>query len=221
VAARDDVRALRLCGAGIPDPREEKMRELRSIVSGVFVLTLVSAGFTARAQTPPPAPAPGAEHKKLGYFVGTWTTEGEMKANPFAPAGKYTSTDHCKWFDGNFAVVCDSQGKGPKGPTKGLGILGYSAEESVYTYYGVDNSGMISTTVPRGTVEGDTWTYTDESKMGGKTIKSRYVINVLSPTSYAFKWEAEEDGKWNTVFDGKTSKKSAGAKPAAAKPAPK
>ena len=29
------------------------------------------------------------------------------------------------------------------------------------------------TSVPHGTVEGDTWTYTDEALMGGQKIKSR------------------------------------------------
>ncbi len=173
----------------------------------VACLVLVSTVPFGLAADMPQAPKPGPEHQRLGYFVGKWTGEGDMKASPFGPGGKVTSTDNCEWFDGKFAVSCHSVGKGPSGPMKSLGILGYSAEEKVYTYYGVDNSGMVMTTVPRGSVQGDTWTYMDESLMGGKKIKGRYVIKELSPTSYSFKWEMMgDDGKWNTVMDGKETK---------------
>ena len=36
------------------------------------------------------------------------------------------------------------------GPTKELGILGYSTEEKIYTYYGADNSGMVMGDLPGG-----------------------------------------------------------------------
>jgi hypothetical protein len=159
------------------------------------------------AQAPGQVPKPGPEHKKLGYFVGKWVTEGEMKPNPFMPGGKMTSTDTCEWFEGGFAVVCRYDGKGPIGPTKGIGIMGYSTEEKAYTYYGLDNSPMGMVSVPLGTVQGKTWTYNDEAKMGGRMVKSRYTITETSPTSYTFKWEMlGEDGAWKTIADGKATK---------------
>jgi hypothetical protein len=152
----------------------------------------------------PKAPTPGPEHQRLGYFVGKWKVEGVMNENPFIPAGKMTSDDVCEWFEGKFAVVCRTKGKGPMGSTRGLGIMGYSTEEKVYTYYGVDNSPMAMAVVPRGTVEGDVWTYVDESKMGGKMMKSRYVIRQIDKNSYGFKWEIEgPDGQWKTISEGK------------------
>ncbi|HEY6106384.1 MAG TPA: DUF1579 family protein, partial [Anaeromyxobacteraceae bacterium] len=78
------------------------------------------------------APKPGPEHERLGYFVGKWKGEGTIAENPFMPTGKFSATDTCEWFEGKFAVVCKSQGKGPSGPTRGLGIMGYSAAEKVY-----------------------------------------------------------------------------------------
>jgi hypothetical protein len=154
-----------------------------------------------------PAPTPGPEHKKLGYFVGKWTTEGEIKASPMGPAGKVASTDDCQWFDGGFAVICRSTGKTPAGPSKSVGIMGYSTEEKVYTYYGVDNSAMAMTNVPRGTVNGDTWTYTDESLMGGQKVKSRVTIKTLSPTAYTFTMEIQgPDGKWAPMMEAKSTK---------------
>jgi len=69
-----------------------------------------------------------------------------------------------------------SVGTNPNGPTKSIGILGYSPEEKVYTYYGVDNTNMTMASVPKGTVQGDTWTYNDEGTMGGQKFKTRVTI---------------------------------------------
>jgi hypothetical protein len=175
----------------------------------LFAVVLISfvAAPGLRGQGGPPQ-KPGPEHEKLGYFVGKWTSEGEMKESPFGPGGKVTATDNCEWFEGRFAVVCRSEGKGPTGPTKGIGIMGYNADQKVYTYYGIDNTAMVMASVPHGTVQGDTWTYTDESMMGGQKMKSRFVIKTQSPTSYSFTWEMQgSDGKWMPVMQG-TSKKA-------------
>ena len=155
----------------------------------------------------PKAPKPGPEHQRLGYYVGKWTTEGEMKPSEMGPGGKITATDKCDWFQGGFAVVCYSDGMSPTGPTKSIGILSYSSEEKAYTYYGVDNSNMAMTSVPHGTVQGNTWSYSDESTMGGKKVKSRVTIKELSPTAYTFKLELQgPDGKWVDVMESKSTK---------------
>ena len=177
-----------------------------ALVCLLAMILAVNAGLALAAEGTE-KPKPGPEHQKLGYFVGKWTSEGDMKPSPAGPGGKFSSTDNCTWYEGGFAVVCNSTGKGPMGPTKGLGILGYSAEDKAYTYYGVDNTGMIMGTVPKGTIDGDTWTYDDESKMGGKMFKSRYTIKQLSPASYTFKWEMMgEDGNWAALMEGKSTK---------------
>jgi hypothetical protein len=168
---------------------EASMKRAMSTASILAAAACVlAASAPARAQSD--APKPGPEHKKLEYFAGKWTSEAEARKNPFG-----------------FAIVCHSEGTGPMGATKSLGILGYSAEEKVYTYYGLDNSGMVPTTVSKGSLTGDTWVYTDESKMGGKPMKSRYTMKQLSPTSYTFKWEMQDDkGAWATLMDGKATK---------------
>jgi len=171
-------------------------------------VSFVATQFAAAADEGQGAPKPGPEHKRLGYFVGNWSTEGEVKQGPMGPGGKITSTDKCAWFDGGFAVVCHSDGKGPTGPMKSIGILSYSSEEKVYTYSGTDSSGMTMTTIPRGKVQGDTWVYDDESMMGGKKVKSRVTIKELSPTAYTFKMDFQgPDGKWGTVMESKSTKK--------------
>lgn len=180
---------------------------MRRTVALVITITMVC--LTGVAAQPSQAAKPGPEHQKLGYFVGTWTSTGEMKPSPMGPGGKMNMTETCELFQGGFAVVCRTEGTSPMGPMKGLGIMGYNAEEKVYTYYGVDNSPMNMASVPKGTIQGDTWTYNDESIMGGKKVKGRYVLKIASPTSYSFKWEMEQGpGKWTALMEGTATKKA-------------
>jgi hypothetical protein len=147
-------------------------------------------------------PVPGLENERLGFFVGKWKTTGEMKATPFGPGGKFTAKESCEWFSGKFSLVCKSKGKGPTGPTEGLGIIGYNGEEKVYVYYGIDNTPMAMTTVPRGTFADDAWTYEDESRMGGQVVKSRYVMRMTGKRSYTSAWSIlGADGQWKTVME--------------------
>ncbi len=181
---------------------------MKRIINLLAIYAMLSvAGVRFAAAQAPQAPKPGPEQARLGYFVGKWTVAGEMKPGPMGPGGKFTSSDSCEWFEGRFSVICRSEGATPMGPSKSIGILGYSPEEKVYTYYGVDNSGMTMASVPRGTVRGDTWTYTDEGMMGGTKVKSRVTIKELSPTSYTFKMEMQgPDGKWMPWMESKNSK---------------
>jgi uncharacterized protein DUF1579 len=170
-------------------------------------LVISVAGVHLAVAQAPPAAKPGPEHKKLGYFVGKWTGEGELKPGPMGPGGKMTSSDDCQWFEGGFSVICHSEAKMPTGASKSIGILGYSPEEKVYTYYGVDNTSMTMASVPKGTIQGDTWTYNDEGMMGGKKMKTRVTIKEVSPTVYTFKMEMQgQDGKWMPMMESKNTK---------------
>ena len=178
------------------------MTSLSKFLVAFGVLSAAGAQL-AGAQAPKPSP----EHARLGYFVGNWKVEGELKPGPMGPGGKFTSTDNCEWFEGKYSVTCRSEGAMPMGPSKSIGILGYSPEQKVYTYYGVDNSNMTMASVPKGTVSGKTWTYTDEGTMGGQKFKSRVTINELSQTSYSFRMEMQgTDGKWAPVMESKNTK---------------
>jgi hypothetical protein len=171
-----------------------------------FAVLLVAVPQVAMAQGGQ-APKPGPEHARLGYFVGKWTAEGDIKPGPMGPGGKMTSNDTCEWFEGKFSVICRYEGRGPMGPNKGIGILGYSTEEKVYTYYAVDNTNMAMASVPKGTVRGDTWTYTDEATFGGQKVKSRVTIKEVSPTSHTFKLEIQAPGgKWMPMVETKNTK---------------
>jgi hypothetical protein len=87
------------------------------------VTVILICGFTSLllAQAPPAPPKPGPEHKKLEYFVGKWTVEGEIRANQFVPAGKNVSTETATLGPGAFYV--ESRNEGPSGTR--LAIIGY------------------------------------------------------------------------------------------------
>src|SRR5262249_30999873 len=55
------------------------------------IILFVAFAFLVRAQSEKPKPAP--ELKKLDYFVGTWTAQGNVEPGPlgsFGPGGKFT-----------------------------------------------------------------------------------------------------------------------------------
>jgi hypothetical protein len=182
------------------------MKNFATISTGCLAVLLL--GFVSHASAQPPqAPKPGPEHQKLGYFVGTWTINGEMKPGPFGAGGKMSGTSTCEWFEGRFAVICRGSGQSPMGSMKEVSILSYSTEEKVYTYYGVESSGMTMTTVPKGTVQGDTWTFIDEGIMGGQKMKGRVTLKEVSPTEYTFTMEFQgPDGKWTPLMESRNTK---------------
>jgi hypothetical protein len=171
-------------------------------------LALVSAAWLvlvagALAQTE--MPKPGAEHKKLDVFAGSWTLEGDMKPTAMGPGGKMTESEKCEWMDGGFFLVCHTDFKTTMGNGSGISVLGYSPEEKGYTYREFNSWGEFEDS--KGSVEGDTWIWTSDEKMGTMTMKGRFTMKVTSPTSYTFTFEMSEDGaKWTTVLDGKATK---------------
>lgn len=178
---------------------------MRMRIGTLSLLALFAAGSTALSQVPAGPPKPGPEHKRLAYFEGKWTTEGEQKANPWGPAGKFMSNDVCEWVLDGFFLQCTSVGKDPVGSMKGIGLMGWDAENKVYIYFGADNRGLGGP--GEGTQNGKAWTYTSSMKMKDKVIKSRYMITESSPTEYSFKWEmADEKGNWMTMAEGRSTK---------------
>jgi hypothetical protein len=151
-------------------------------------------------------PKPGPEHKKLDVFAGSWTLEGDMKPGPMGPGGKMTETEKCEWMEGGFFLVCHSDFKSAAvGNGSGVSFMGYSADDKAYTYRAFNSWGEF--TDSKGSLDGDTWTWTSDEKMGGMTMKGRFTVKITSSTSYNFTFEMSQDGtKWTTVMDGKATK---------------
>ena len=173
----------------------------RRLTFFIASLLITAAAF---AQMGPPKPAP--ELKKLDYFLGIWTSDGDMKPGPMGPGGKFTTSGHSEWMDGGFFLVIHSDfNGGPMGKATGTAYMGYNSDEKVYTYDEFNSMG--ESVHSKGTIDGDTWNWSNDMKMGPQTMKARYTMKILSPTSYTFKLEMSPDGtKWDTAMEGRSTK---------------
>ena len=173
-----------------------------SIRSSVAVILMCGSTALSLAQAPPEGPKPGPEHKKLEYFLGKWTVEGEIKANQFVPAGKTVSTETCTLGPGGFYV--ESRAEGGQLPTR-LAIMAYDSHAEVYTSYYANDVGLVGTAT--GSVKGNTWTWMEEDKFAGNAIKGRTTVTMSSPTQYTMKYEmADEKGGYITILEGTATK---------------
>jgi hypothetical protein len=168
----------------------------------IFIASLL---FTTTAFAQMTSPKPGPEHTKLGFFTGDWTCDGNLKPGPMGPGGMMTMTEDSKWMDGGFFVVIHSTYKSASmGSGNGISFLGYDADEKKYTYNEFNSAGEA--TVSKGTVDGDVWTWIGEMKQ--PPGQDRFSEKILSPSSYAFKFEMSSDGAhWTPVMDGQCTKK--------------
>lgn len=174
-----------------------------SIALCLGFLALFAVGSIQAQMMAPPAP----ELKKLDFMSGNWTAEGTINPSPGMPGGKFAETSQAEWMDGNYFLVEHSDGDfGAMGKAKELAVMGYDADRKVYTYHAFSSTGENESAT--GTVDGDTWTWTSDEHMGGMTMKGRYTMKVLSPTSYTMKFELSQDGtNWMTAMEGKATKK--------------
>ena len=177
----------------------------------LMCIFVASAAFAQTEMKPSP------ELKKLDYFAGNWTSVGDVKPGPMGKGGKTTIHEHLEWMEGKFFLVNHGKYSGGDGSGTEIAFLGYDPQEKVYTYDEFDSQGEA--VHAKGTVDGDTWTWTSEMKMGEQTMKNRFTEKILSPTSYSYKFEMSSDGtNWNLIMDGKDTKAAAAAAKAAAKP---
>ena len=154
---------------------------------GLIAICVLLLGVSIQAQAPP---KPGAEVKRLAYFVGNWKEEGKSTAH--GAAGPVSSTQKWEWTAGGFFLVGHSDNKSPMGNFTIMAVLGYDPAAKMYTYNVFDSWGEAF--VAKGTVNGDTWTWTTEMMMEGKTMKSRTIWKEVSATKYTLNYGSSMDG---------------------------
>jgi len=176
------------------------MRRAGIILTAVMVLAVVALAQES-------APKPGPELKKLDVLAGSWVLEGDVKPNPMGPGGKMSESEKCDWMEGGFYLTCHVEFKSANsGSGSALCVFGYSPSDKAYTYREFNSWGEFEDS--RGTLDGDSWTWTNDEKMGNTTMKGRFTMKFTSSTSYSFTYEMSADGaKWATVVEGKASKK--------------
>ena len=161
----------------------------------VLALSMVSS-----AQMPMPKPVP--ELKQLDWMAGRWKLDGDAKPSPMGPGGKMTMTEEISWMQGGFFLVSNSHFSGAgMGEGSGVSIIGYDTDAKKFTYNEFNSWGEASKSL--GTLDGKTLTWLGEDKMG----KSKFVMNLTSPTAYTFEYDISPDGaNWTTVMTGTATK---------------
>jgi len=146
-------------------------------------------------------PAPSAEHQRMGYFAGSWLAEGTMKISPKDPGGPFTLKESGEWVTDGFFLETHTSMKSPMGHINSVRVMGYNAEDKVYTYNVYNSLGEHQ--MATGHLQGNTWTWIAEQKMNGVITKGRYTMTIVTPNSYTFKSEvAAPSGGWSTVMEG-------------------
>jgi len=173
-------------------------------VALIAILMIMAVSAVAQMGAPP-----GPEVKKLDYFVGTWNTEGTIAQGPWGAGGKFTATATAEWMAGNFFIRTQGESQMPPelgGGDKRTTIMGYDTQANTYTSDTYSSNGQHESS--KGTLSGDTWTWTSSANYGGMDIQQKMTIKTLSPTSYTMKFEISMDGKnWSTFMEGKGTKK--------------
>ncbi len=178
--------------------------------SGFLILALaivVSASLAKAQQSLGSGPTlfPSPEHQKMDYFAGDWKLQGTMKVSATVPGGDFTSTEHSEWVSGNFFLQTKSSMHSVMGDVRGVRVMEYNADDKLYTYNAYNSLGehLVAT----GHIQGNTWTWTSEAKLNGVIAEGRYIVTVVSPTVYTFKYETlEPAGAWATVMEGKATR---------------
>ncbi len=164
----------------------------------------------AVARTPvtakmPAMPAPGPEVEKLAYFVGGWFSTGHIKPSPLGDGGDTRGRESCGWLPGKFFVGCMMLSESPMGRVQTEGIMGWDPDKRVYSWTSFDSMGRHETAI--GTFDGGAWTWSGETTMGEKMVKTRYVMSDTTPEGYAVRFETSSDGKqWNSLMEAKVVK---------------
>jgi len=173
---------------------------MRSLALAVLVSTLTPLAVSAQA----PAPAP--ETAKLGYFEGTWKTDGEDQKGPFGPGGKMSGTEKCEWFEGRFALVCHANMVTPAGKGKSMSTYTYNAAKKTYSFDGIDSFGAdISAS---GEFTDGVWRWISvPAAMPDGMVSVRYTVTPVSDREYTYTWEyARNKMAWQPGGKGRATK---------------
>jgi hypothetical protein len=175
-------------------------------IIGFVAMCVLLLGVSSRAQAPAGMPKPAPEVSKMAYFAGTWNEEGTAHMGSMGgPDGKFTSHGKWSWMSGGFYMIGNVDMTTSMGPSKAMGVMGWDPKEKVYTYHEFDSTGESITA--KGTLSGDTWSWTSDDMSGPTPMHTRVTIKEVSKTQYTFKMEASTDGKtWMTAMESTLTK---------------
>ncbi len=153
-------------------------------------------------------PTPGPEVARLGYFVGSWFTEGKILPGSWGEGGDFSWTENTEWMPGGFFVIGRWHFNMPQhlgGNGEEIFVMGWDDEQQVYTFDAFTSQGHHQ--VSRGELWGSTWIWTSSRRQGANSVRQKYTIETESDKSYRVKFEICEDGvTWLPFMEGRARK---------------
>jgi hypothetical protein len=132
-----------------------------------------------------------------GYFSGAWDFEWTVPESALGPAGPVNGTTVYRSL-GNSVFEAESKGEGPNGPFTIKERIDYQQDKKLVTRQVTDSRGFSYTT--KATVAGDLGGIyyllfeSEPFKAGGKTVRLKENVRLLSPFNYRVAMTVSEDG---------------------------
>jgi hypothetical protein len=131
------------------------------------------------------------------YFLGKWNFEWSMPETALGPAGDFTgTTTYTKAKDGTYEAI--TEGQGPAGPFTVRESITYEREKKTVSRQITDSRGYGRTeSGPVGGDLGGIYNLHFESTpftVGGKTIRLKQTLRLLSPLAYRVATSISVDG---------------------------
>lgn len=176
------------------------MKLLRTIPVAALLISSFAATCIAQKSASDAAEAT----KKLGAFIGKWTTSGT-----FASGEKATTQLECRWSPQGYFLVCEQHVKLSSREQQQLTVYSYNPNDNTYQYATFSDPGQKPSS---GAVEikGNVWTYNSSFEgHGGKTTLIRNTNEFTDGgKAEVFKVVTSEDGgkTWQPLLDGSAHK---------------
>ncbi len=125
------------------------------------------------------AGTPGAAHKKLNQFEGSWDCAVKMWMNPAKPATESVATADFKWILGGRFLEEKVSGDFGGMKFEGIGTIGYDNTAKKYQSTWIDNMATgVEKSAGEVSDDGKTFTYGGECvcPVSGQPLKTRAVI---------------------------------------------
>jgi len=137
------------------------------------------------------------------YFTGRWTFEWDVPESVLGPAGTLTGTTTYTRIDDTFFEAI-TEATGPTGKFSTNETIGYQKSNKTVARHVTDSRGFAFTQI--GTIGGDLGGYytiyfeSAPSTVGGKSVRLRHTMRLLSPVNYKVETRISVDGGPFTNF---------------------
>ena len=130
--------------------------------------------------------------KELAWFIGTWTSEGEITGGE-----KYTDQHKVRWMKGRMFIRADYVMKvNGKVVHTAISIIGYDEAKDKIVVSIFASSGGIAHTEEVRTDKKDTWKFQGKASVHGFVVEERATQVKVSDDKFTILVEVKTDGRY-------------------------